>query len=127
MKLEPGEQIVKEDKRSTYIKGKMNSSQGSLALTSQRLVFDRMSPVAYLFGALGMLLLGPLLPKKTVVSLPLGQIASFSRGKYGFNKNVVVLGTADGAEYRFGVSKYDQWAPVFAQAGIHETQPAGPE
>ena len=124
MQLEPGEQIVKEGKGSTYIKGKLNNSQGNLVLTNRRLVFDQMSPIVYMFGILGMLLLGPLLPKKTVVNLPLGQIASFSRGKFGLNKNVMVLGTADGTQYRFGVSKFDQWAPVLTQAGVRETQPA---
>ncbi len=124
MKLNDGEQVLKEDGSARYAKGRLNVSPGKLMLTNQRLGFERNNPVAAAFGLLGMLLLGPLLPRKLVVDLPLGQLASFARGKYGINQNVVVVNALDGAEYKFVVSKFDAWAPLLAQAGIPQGQPA---
>jgi hypothetical protein len=124
VKLNDGEQVFKEDGSARYAKGKLNVSPGKLVLTNQRLGFERNNPVAAAFGLLGLLLLSPILPRKLVVDLPLGQIASFTRGKYGINQNVVVVSAHDGAEYRFIVSKFDAWAPVLAQARIPQAQPA---
>jgi hypothetical protein len=123
MKLNDGEQVLKEDGSARYSKGKLNVSPGKLVLTNQRLGFERNNPVAAAFGLLGMLLLSPILPRKLVVDLPLGEIASFARGKYGINQNVVVVTTREGQEYRFIVSKFDAWTPVLAQARIPQAQP----
>jgi len=122
MKLNDGEQLIKAE-GARYAKGKLNVMPGVLTLTDRRFVFDQRNAVASAFGLLGALILGPILPRRVVVDLPLGQIASFARGKYGINQNVVVVTTPEGQEYRFLVSKFDAWTPVLAQARIPQAQP----
>lgn len=118
MKLQPGEQIVFQDRNARYIKGKLNAAPGTLSLTNQRLAFEQRSVIPSAFGLLGMLILGPLFPGKVTVSFPPTQVASFSRTKFGLNQNVIQLKAADGTEYTFAVSKFDKWAPYLTQAGI---------
>lgn len=118
MKLEPGEQILFQDGYARHIKGKLNLVAGKLILTTQRLAFERRSVVASSFGLLGMLILGPLLKGKVTIDLPRALPISFSQGKYGRNQNVLRLVGADGTEYNFLVSKFDQWAQSLTQAGI---------
>ena len=125
MKLQAGEQAIKGDSAS-YVKGKLSVWPGVLTLTNQRLVFDQRNAIASAFGLLGALVLGPILPRRVVVDLPLGQIASFSRGQYGRNQNVVAINSRDGKNYRF-LAGFDAWAPVLAQAGIAQEQPASAE
>lgn len=120
MKLRDGEQSVKSGSAS-YIKGKLNAAPGVLTLTDQRLVFSQRNAVFAAFGLIGALL-GMLSKGKDVVDLPLGQIAGFSRGKYGINTNVVVIETRDGQTHRFG-AKFDDWAAVLVPAGIAQSQP----
>ena len=121
MKLQDGERVVKGD-GARYIKGKLNVMPGVLTLTDRRLVFDQRNAVASAFGLLGALVLGPILPRRVVVDLPRGQIASFARGQYGRNQNVVTINSADGKDYRF-LAPFDAWAPVLAQAGVPQGQP----
>ena len=121
MKLQDGEKVVRGDTAS-YVKGKLNVASGKLTLTDRRLVFEQSSVIASAFGLLGALVLAPLLPRKVVMDLPLGQVASFSRGQYGLNKNVVMITARDGKEYRFA-AKFESWVPVLSMAGIPQTQP----
>jgi hypothetical protein len=119
--LQPGEQIVFQDRDVRYIKGKLNAAPGTLSLTNQRLAFEQQTLVASVIGFLGMALLdhlGPVLPSKVTASLSPAQVASFSRGKWGLNRNVIRLRAADGAGYTFVVSEFDTWVPYLTQAGI---------
>lgn len=121
MKLQPGEQILFQDRDVRYIKGKLSAAPGTLTLTNQRLAFEQQTLIGSVIGFLGMALLdhlGPVLPNKVAVSLSPTQIVSFSRGKWGLNPDVIQLKAADGAEYTFVVSEFDTWAPYLTQAGI---------
>lgn len=118
MKLQPGEQLLYQDRNARHIKGKLNAAPGSLILTNQRLAFEQRSLIPSAFGLLGLLILGPLFPGKVTVSFSPTQIASFSRSKIGINQNVIQLKAADGTDYTFAVSKFDKWAPYLTQAGI---------
>jgi hypothetical protein len=122
MHLEDGEQVRKQDTSVRYDRGKLTAPAGTLTLTNRRLAFEQVNPIAGSLGLLGMALTN-VLPHQLVVNLPLGQVSSFSRGKYGLHDNVIVVNAADGSEYRF-LTHYDQWASVFAKAGISQKQPA---
>lgn len=119
MKLDAGEQVVRMDKSARSVKGKLSVSPGNLALTNQRLVFERRSSFALAFGLIGALVFSAL-PGKLTMNLPLGQVASFSRGSYGMNKNVLLIMGRDGVEHKFIVN-FDAWASMLAQAGIAQS------
>jgi hypothetical protein len=121
MKLQDGEQKVKRS-NATYITGRLKVAPGALILTDRRVAFEQRSRFVTAFGLLGYLVLGSLLPRKIVVNLPLSQIASFARGQYGRNRNVVAILARDGSQYQFGAT-FDDWAPLLIRAGIPQAQP----
>ena len=120
MKLPTGEQKVKSS-NATYITGRLKVAPGALILTDRRVAFEQRSRFVTAFGLLGYLVLGSLLPRKIVVNLLLSQIASFTRGQYGRNRNVVTILARDGSQYQFG-AKFDSWAPLLTSAGIPQVQ-----
>ncbi len=121
MHLEEGEQMRKQDKSARYVRGGLAAPSGTLTLTNRRLAFEQINPIAGSLGLMGTLLTN-VLPHQLVVNLPIGQVSSFSRGKYGLNENVMVVSAADGSEYRF-ITHFDEWAPTLTKAGVRQNQP----
>ena len=121
MKLQDGEQLLKAEP-GRIVRSKLSVRYGILSLTDRRLVFDRRNSIAASFGLLGALL-DPILPRAVEADLPLSEIASFTRSKYGRNQNAVGLTMREGKEYRVIVSNFDAWAAALTQMNIPQAQP----
>jgi hypothetical protein len=91
-----------------HLKGKLRAFPGRVELTSKSIVFYQRSRIWLAFGALGMLL-GQLTAGKRALDLELGRIASTTRTKYGFNKNILDVTMTDGTTYRLGIARYDDF------------------
>ncbi len=121
VKLQPGEQLIKEQDNAVWVRGRFNNAVGKLVLTTQRLAFEQrsviQSAVLSQFGVVGDLADGAL-PRNVVVNLPLGQLATFAPLKVVSSRKVLPIMTKNGEEYLFSGPKYELWAPVLAQAGL---------
>jgi hypothetical protein len=109
MKLEPGEQVLKEGSVG-YLKSRIRMLQGRAYLTDQRFVHTnnaRGVAVGGLFGAL--------MKPQVDLDLQLGAITRMTRDEHGRNKEVLKIGTGQGEEHRLILS-LDEWLPAFSDA-----------
>jgi hypothetical protein len=103
IKLNAGEVLIKENMANCII-SKMSAKQGTLFLTSERLVFHKRSMFSYmLVGVFSYLSKG-----KFDFDIPLTAISAVIKAKHGFNSKVFCIKTADNKEYKF-VVKFDDW------------------
>jgi hypothetical protein len=121
VKLQQGEQLLKEQDNAVWVRGTFNSVVGKLVLTNQRLAFEQrsviQSSILSQFGVVGDLADG-VLPRNVVVNLPLGQVATFAHLKVVSSRKVLPITTKTGEEFLFSGPKYEQWAPVLMQVGL---------
>jgi hypothetical protein len=126
LKLQQGEQLIKQQANAVWVRGKFNNVVGKLVLTNQRLAFEQrsiiQSSILSQFGVAGNLA-DAAIPRNLVVNLPLGQLASFSRLKVVSSRKVLPITTRSGEELLFSGPKFEQWAPALMQAGLVEAIP----
>jgi hypothetical protein len=121
VKLQHGEQLLKEQDNAVWVRGRFNNVIGKLVLTTQRLAFEQrsviQSSILSQFGGVGQLA-DAAIPRNIVVNLPLGQLATFAQLKVVSSRKVLPITTKNGEEFLFSGPKYEQWAPVLMQAGL---------
>lgn len=109
--LQQGETILKEE-NAIYLKGKINVQPGWLTLTNKRLVFIKSGN--YFFGLIGMLFKS--LRGGKLFNIPLNEIQGYSNEKYGLNKKVLGLDTAQQGHIKFALSsQYQNWEQYLMQ------------
>jgi hypothetical protein len=127
VKLQQGEQLIKEQDNAVWVRGTFNSVVGKLVLTSQRLAFEQRSVIRSAalsqLGVVGDLADGAL-PRNVVVNLPLGQLATFAHVKVVSSRKVLPITTKTGEEFLFSGPKYEQWAPALMQVGLRPAEQA---
>lgn len=89
-------------------KSKLRMQLGRFELTADRIVYYQKSTLWLLFGALGMIL-SRYTAGKRALDVELSRIAATSRGKHGFNKNILDLTLTDGTTYRCSIDRYDEF------------------
>jgi hypothetical protein len=115
IQLNSDEVLIKES-MANRIEGKMNVKQGTLFLTSKRLVFHKRQWWAHgLIGVFSLLLKG-----KFEFEIPLNMVSEIAKTKYGFNKNIFTVKAANGSEYRF-VVKFADWLDALKNTYIAHT------
>jgi hypothetical protein len=128
VKLQHGEQLIKEQDNAVWVRGSFKNVVGKLVLTTQRLAFEQrsviQSSILSQFGGVGALA-DAALPRNVVVNLPLGQLATFSRPKVVSSRKVIPITTKNGEEFLFSGPKFEQWAPVLMQVGLIEGTQVG--
>ena len=103
IKLIAGEILIKQSLANCMV-GKMRAKQGTLFLTSERLVYHKRSMFSYMMiGLLSYLSKG-----KFDFEIPLDSISEISKTKYGFNSKIFCVKTRDDKEYKF-VIKFNDW------------------
>ena len=109
--LNPGENVI-HDGSMTRVISNMNIQGGSAFLTNERFIrYKHSTSLQILIG-----LFAFLFKDKPDFEVSLSEIRTLSRGKQGFNKNVILMTTGDGAEYKLICNKFDQWMQGFADA-----------
>jgi hypothetical protein len=127
MKLQPGEQLVKQQDNAVWVSGTFNNVVGKLILTNQRLAFEQRSVIqSSILGQFGLVgsLADAALPRRTVVNLPLGQLSAFSQVRVVSSRKVLPILTRSGQELLFSGPKFEQWAPALLQMGLIDAEPA---
>jgi hypothetical protein len=123
MKLQQGEQLIKQQENAVWVRGTFNSVVGTLQLTNQRLAFEQRSVIKSSilgqFGVAGMLA-DEALPRNLVVNLPLGSLSSFAPPKAVSSRKVLPIITRNGEEFLFSGPKFEQWRPALLQAGLSD-------
>ncbi len=108
LELRTGEQIIHNGLMS-YVRSKIHIQGGSAYLTTQRFMrFQQNTKVQVLIGVFAFLL-----KEKPDFEIELSEIQSIRRGKQGINKNVILLKTTDGTEYKLICKKFDEWMAAF--------------
>lgn len=102
------EGILKEEKVG-YLKSKLNLMQGTLYLTTNRLVLD-----AHKAGMGGLGILGALLKKQVEkkvfgFNLEFKDIKEIKQGKHGVQKNVLEVTDSQNETYKIIVKNYHDW------------------
>ncbi len=123
MQLHPNEKLLVDD-YVRYMKFNMNMSY-RLYLTNQRLVL-KVTTVHWLTifyewprKVWGMITGKPWHPNPFVFNLPLKDIEYVAQGKYGLNKNVLVVRSNEPKTYKILLSKkYETWVPLFKELGM---------
>lgn len=127
MKLQPGEQLIKQQDNAVWVRGTFNSVVGTLSLTNLRLAFERrsviQSSILSQFGVAGTIA-DEAIPRNVVVNLPLGQLAAFSQPKVVSSRKVIPIITKNGEEFLFSGPKFEQWAPALMQVGLSDAAQA---
>lgn len=125
MKLQYGEQLIKQQDNAVWVRGTFNSVVGKLILTNQRLAFEQRSviksSILSQFGLAGTLA-DEALPRNIVVNLPLEQLASFARPRVVSSRKVLPINTRNGEEFLFSGPKFEQWGPALLQAGLFDAE-----
>jgi hypothetical protein len=123
VKLQKGEQRIKEHDNAVWVRGTFNNVVGKLVLTNQRLAFERrsilQSSVLGQFGLVGNIA-DEVLPRSVVVNVPLGQLAAFAQVRVVSSRKVLPIITRRGEELLFSGPKFEQWAPALLQVGLVE-------
>jgi hypothetical protein len=121
VKLQQGEQLLKEQDNAVWVRGRFNNVVGKLVLTTQRLAFEQrsviQSAILSQFGGAGELA-DAAMPRNVVVNLPLAQLAKFAQVKVVSSRKVLPITTKYGEEFLFSGPRYEHWAPVLTQVGL---------
>jgi hypothetical protein len=129
VKLQQGEQLIKQQENAVWVRGTFNSVVGALILTNRRLAFEQRSVIrSSVLGQFGIVgaLADEALPRNIVVNLPLELVASFAQVKVVSSRKVLPIITRNGQEFLFSGPKYEQWRPALLQAGLFDAgQPLG--
>jgi hypothetical protein len=123
VKLQQGEQLIKQQDNAVWVRGTFNSVVGKLILTNRRLAFEQRSVIkSSILGQFGVVgaLADETLPRNIVVNLPLEQLASFAQVKVVSSRKVLPIITRNGEEFLFSGPKFEQWRPVLLQAGLFD-------
>lgn len=114
LELIPGEQILKQGTVDSLKGAMMQMGRGTL--TNQRFVRQAQGwpGASSMFGLIGVLI-ARALKGKVDIEFPLTSITTLARGKFGLNKNILVIGTADGQSYML-LAKFDLWFAAFRDA-----------
>jgi len=127
VKLQQGEQLIKQQDNAVWVRGTFNNVVGKLVLTNQRLASEQrsviQSSILSQFGAVGTLA-DAALPRNIVVNVRLGQLAAFSQPKLVSSRKVLPITTKTGEELLFSGPKYEQWAPALMQVGLYAAEQA---
>jgi hypothetical protein len=123
VKLQQGEQLIKQQENAVWVRGTFNSVVGKLILTNRRLAFEQRSVIKSsilgLFGVVGALA-DEALPRNIVVNLPLEQLASFAQVKVVSSRKVLPIITKNRQELLFSGPKFEQWRPALLQVGLFD-------
>lgn len=111
IELLPDETILKKGFAS-HLESKMKLRSGTGYLTNQRFMYYRSRLPWLLDGELTTLLF----PRVMAIEIPLHSIASISRGKYGLNKNVLIIKTKMGQEHSLIMEKFEKWFSALSDA-----------
>ncbi len=125
MKLQQGEQLIKQQDNAVWVRGTFNSVVGKLILTNRRLAFEQRSVIkSSILGQFGVVgaLADEALPRNIVVNLPLEQLASFAQVKVVSSRKVLPIMTKNGQEFLFSGPKFEQWRPALLQAGLFDAE-----
>ena len=125
MKLQQGEQLIKQQDNAVWVRGTFNSVVGKLILTNRRLAFEQRSVIkSSILGQFGVVgaLADEALPRNIVVNLPLEQLASFAQVKVVSSRKVLPIITRNGEEFLFSGPKFEQWRPALLQAGLFDAE-----
>ena len=123
MKLQDGEQLIKQQDNAVWVRGTFNSVVGKLILTNRRLAFEQRSVIkSSILGQFGIVgaLADEALPRNIVVNLPLEQLASFAQVKVVSSRKVLPIITRNGEEFLFSGPKFEQWRPALLQVGMFD-------
>lgn len=100
-------------------KSKLRMHFARFDLTATRIACYQKSSIWLAFGVLGVLISRYTAGKRTL-ELELGRVAGISRGKHGFNKNILELTMQDGAKHRLSVDRFDEFTALLRdQLGRH--------
>ena len=92
-----------------YIKNSLVTQQGYGTLTNQRFIFSKHS----LVKCIVMDELIDVTKANYDFDIPLCNIHSISKGRHGFNKNILVIKLNQGDVYKFSVNHYSIWETAF--------------
>jgi hypothetical protein len=123
VKLQQGEQLIKQQDNAVWVRGTFNNVVGKLILTNRRLAFEQRSVIkSSILGQFGLVgaLADEALPRNIVVNLPLELVASFAQVKVVSSRKVLPIITRNGQEFLFSGPKYEQWRPALLQAGLFD-------
>jgi hypothetical protein len=123
VKLQQGEQLVKQQDNAVWVRGTFNNVVGKLILTNRRLAFEQRSVIkSSILGQFGLVgtLADEALPRNIVVNLPLEQLASFAQVKVVSSRKVLPIITKNGQEFLFSGPKFEQWRPALLQVGLFD-------
>jgi hypothetical protein len=123
VKLQQGEQLIKQQDNAVWVRGTFNSVVGKLILTNRRLAFEQRSVIkSSILGQIGVVgaLADEALPRNIVVNLPLELLASFAQVKVVSSRKVLPIITKNGEEFLFSGPKFEQWRPALLQAGLFD-------
>lgn len=102
------EEILKEEKIG-YLKSKLNLMQGTLYLTTNRLVLDAHKAGVGGFGILGSLLKKNVEKKSFGFNLEFKDIKNVAQGKHGVQKNILEITDNQNETFRIMVKDYQEW------------------
>ena len=97
------------------LRGKFRMIFARLELGSDRLSVYQFNPWLASFGLIGFLLSRYVFKPKLAIDLPLGQIATLARGKFGLNKKILDLTTTDGTAHRLVIDDYDRFTSLLRE------------
>jgi hypothetical protein len=123
VKLQQGEQLIKQQDNAVWVRGTFNNAVGKLILTNRRLAFEQRSAIkSSILGQFGIVgaLADEALPRNIVVNLPLELVASFAQVKVVSSRKVLPIITKNGQELLFSGPKFEQWRPALLQAGLFD-------
>ncbi|MBD3328946.1 hypothetical protein GF357_00420 [Candidatus Dojkabacteria bacterium] len=107
--LHQGEQVIREEE-AKHVVGKIRCFVGKIALTNQRVIFEKIPAVMGAFGVMGYSIAKLLNIYKPDFSIQLSNVASYEQSQFGLNKKCILFKTNDGNEYKFTVSSsFAEW------------------
>lgn len=107
--LNPQEKVLYEG-NAVYVKSKYVIKQGTLYITSERIVFER-RPMFKLLG-----IVSRLPGRQRLFTFQLSHIAGFQQAKFGLFKRVVKLELTNGIQHHFSVGKWEDIAEAYHTA-----------
>lgn len=109
MKEELVKEGIQKEEKVGYLKSKVNLMNGTLYLTSGRLVLDAHKKGVGGLGILGALLKQKVEKKSFGFNLEIKDIKKVTQGKHGATKNVLEITDKHNETYRIIVKNYQEW------------------